>query len=515
MRLRASFALVRQRFEPKTKICFEGGIRYFVQMISHKKSFGQYFTPSVVAGALVSWVIENPRQQLLDPSCGDGQFLVHHKRSVGVELDPDQARKARDRSPGSLVHGGEFFTWSCSTKERFDAIAGNPPFIRYQSFTGEVRAQALACASLMGADFSAMTSSWAPFVIVAAGLLKPGGKMAFVVPAEIGHANYAQALIPALCNHFGKVHIVACREKLFPELSEDCWLLHCSGFGSRTSTIQLSVVDRFVPSAVAPKANRKVSLARWRAAGGRLRPFILSSEALGLYHDLTAGPDVRRLGELAATNIGYVSGANDFFHLRPSEARRFRLPDGLLRVTVRKSAQLPSSRVTVDDVKGWVDADKPVLLLDLNGIDRLPKSVRDYIDSEPGEQARQSYKCRNRRPWYAVPDIKVPDGFLSVMNGGRPQLIRNDASCVCTNSLHTVRLKSAVSFPAIQRGWNSPLTELGTELEGHPLGGGMLKLEPREAASIPVPIKKLSLGPDEGAILLDSLTIMRQWRHHA
>ena len=85
------------------------------------------------------------------------------------------------------------------------------------------------CASL-GADFSGLASSWAPFLVATASLLKPGGRMSFVVPAEIGHAPYAAPLLEYLLRRFAVVHVVAVRDKLFPDLSEDCWLLHAEGF---------------------------------------------------------------------------------------------------------------------------------------------------------------------------------------------------------------------------------------------------------------------------------------------
>ena len=41
--------------------------------------------------------------------------------------------------------------------------------------------------------------------------------MAFVVPAEIGHAPYSRPLVEYLAGHFKRVHVVAVREKLFQE----------------------------------------------------------------------------------------------------------------------------------------------------------------------------------------------------------------------------------------------------------------------------------------------------------
>ena len=190
-------------------------------MSGSQKALGQFFTPPEVAQTLVRWVITSPLQRLLNPACGDGEFLVCHRRSVGIDVDRDHTIQARVRAPGALVHEGDFFLWASRTSERFDAAAGNPPFIRYQAFAGATRERALAEAAKLGARFNGLSSSWAPFLVATAGLLRPGGRMAFVVPAEIGHAGYAEPLLEALCRHFDRVHLTAYREKLFPELSED------------------------------------------------------------------------------------------------------------------------------------------------------------------------------------------------------------------------------------------------------------------------------------------------------
>jgi adenine-specific DNA-methyltransferase len=182
-----------------------------------RKRLGQVFTPEPVARTLVGWVVQCETDRVLDPSCGDGRFLACHRASVGVELDEQEATTARRRAPWALIHQADFFLWASETQERFEATAGNPPFIRYQHFTGAIREHALGEAAKMGARFNGLTSSWAPFLVVAASLLKPGGRMAFVVPAEIGHAPYAVPALTALCRYFERVCIVAIQEKLFPE----------------------------------------------------------------------------------------------------------------------------------------------------------------------------------------------------------------------------------------------------------------------------------------------------------
>ena len=130
------------------------------------------------------------------------------------------------------------------------------------SFRGAARRRALEYFATQGIKLSGLCSSWAPFVVAAPSVLRPGGRLALVVPAEIGHAVYVRQVVRHLMDRFARVEVVAVREKLFPELAEDCWLLTAA-----------------------------------------------------------ARPGVQRLGFVARIGIGYVTGANDFLHLRPSVAR--------------------------------------------------------------------------------------------------------------------------------------------------------------------------------------------------
>ncbi|MBN1867139.1 SAM-dependent DNA methyltransferase [Candidatus Sumerlaeota bacterium] len=479
-----------------------------------RKRLGQVFTPEDVARTLVRWAVRRKTDHLLDPSCGDGRFLAHHAVSTGIELDRENARLAQERVPGATIHHTEFFTWASSTTCRFEAVAGNPPFIRYQHFAGRTRQLAIELAQRAGSTINGLASSWASFLVVTAGLLKPDGRMAFVVPAEIGHAPYASPVLSFLCSRFRQVRIVAIREKLFPDLSEDAWLLFADGFGGRTDVVELSLFDGFASFEWTGRPTRRVSLSSWRDAGCRLRKFLLSDSHLALYEASASRAGVSRLGEVANTGIGYVSGGNEFFHLRPSEAKRYGIPGRLLRIAIRRSRQLPADCVSRQTVEGWISQDEPVMLLDLRGAQKLPSTVMAYLNSERGREVRKGYKCRNRDPWYAIPDVRVPDAFLSYMSGRKPAFVRNDTECVCTNSVHAVSSKNGMSLRTIQQAWSHPLVDLSCELEGHPLGGGMLKMEPREASNVLVPIGNPHFTPSEIRILKEATAEMRGWRNY-
>ncbi|WP_081907258.1 MULTISPECIES: Eco57I restriction-modification methylase domain-containing protein [Luteibacter] len=482
-------------------------------MALSQKESGAYYTPPDVAEVLLKWAVRHEADRLLDPSCGDGRFISGHRNSVGIEQDALAAHIAIQAAPSALVHEGDFFAWATNTAERFECAAGNPPFIRYQTFKGDVREAALQMCRRVGAHFSGLASSWAPFLVATASLLKPTGRMAFVVPAEIGHAPYAVPLVEFLVNSFSVVQVIAVKKKLFPNISEDCWLLYADGYGGRTDEIRFSAIESLPRRAALPKQFTRIPVIDWKATWkGRLRPFLLANEARDLYSRIRADDASFRFGDVAQIGIGYVSGANDFFHLRPSQAKSLRIPSKFLHATVRNGRALPSQRLTPAVVKKWHDLDEQVLLLRLPRAGKVPASIERYLDSEAAHAAKEGYKCRTRDPWFSVPDVQIPDFFLSYMSGAEASLVRNEADCTCTNSVHSVRLRDGVSAELIRQTWENSLARLSCEIEGHPLGGGMLKLEPREASN--VVLSQGRLGPRETAEVRNAISTMKSWRHY-
>lgn len=485
-----------------------------MERLSQKHS-GAYYTPDAVAQSLVRWAVRSPSDRLLDPSCGDGRFIAAHRRSVGIEQDAIAGIAAKERAPWSLVHEGDFFDWASNTNEQFECVAGNPPFIRYQIFKGHTREVALALCEKLGAKFSGLTSSWAPFLVVAASLLKKGGRLGFVVPAEIGHAPYSAPLIEYLARVFSSIHIVAIKRKLFPELSEDCWLLYADGHGESTTHLRFSAIEEFSPRPEPPGRYQNVSIREWKGIWNRrLRPFLLPSATREKYLGVVTAKGTQRLGDIANVGIGYVSGANSFFHLKKSDALKWEISDDFLLPTVRNGRALPKRELTTQVVRKWIAQDEAVLLLNIPKGSKVPKSVQRYLSTEAAAQARQAYKCQQREPWYSVPDVQIPDFFLTYMSGREVSFVRNAASCTCTNSVHSVRLKNPrKDYLRVQTLWNSRFVQLSCEIEGHPLGGGMLKVEPREAAHIAL--------PDAGALrgirmsdVDDAIEVMHRWRHY-
>ncbi|MCL5884908.1 MAG: hypothetical protein M1377_06140, partial [Deltaproteobacteria bacterium] len=59
------------------------------------------------------------------------------------------------------------------------------------------------------------------------------------------------------------------------------------------------------------------------------------------------------------------------------------------------------------------------------------------------------------------------------------------------------------------------ITTLSCEIEGHPLGGGMLKIEPREAQRILLPRPSMTKDSAMEALFQEGSMTMRRWRHYS
>ena len=89
-----------------------------------------------------------------------------------------------------------------------------------------------------------------------------------------------------------------------------------------------------------------------------------------------------------------------------------------------------------------------------------------------------------------MPRVDRPDLIVTYMNNDRPRLIDNSARVEILNSVYGVRLapeRERVGREMLPVACLNSVTLLGAELVGRAYGGGLLKMEPREADKLLVP----------------------------
>jgi len=235
--------------------------------------------------------------------------------------------------------------------------------------------------------------------------------------------------------------------------------------------------------------NRRIDTSAFSQGQERLIEYFIPKKARELYRELKLSRATRRLGELADVGIGYVTGANEFFHLTLDAVRAWGIPTTFLKPSIRRSRALAGLRFTQADWRAALEAGEACYLLAIEAQDNLPKSVRQYLEHGESLGVCRAYKCRTRSPWFRVPHVYQPDAFLTYMSGETPRLVANETEAVAPNSLHILRLRPPTKLASdiLAALWQTSLTRLSAEIEGHALGGGMLKLEPTEAERVVVP----------------------------
>ena len=484
-----------------------------------RKERGAFFTPEPLA-AFIDWALRDPDDSVLEPSCGEAVFLraaAARLRELGaaptagqltgVDLHAASVDRARRRlgeaGLSARLAVADFFDYRAARPVR--AVIGNPPYIRYQDFRGAARTRARRAALAQGVGLTALASSWAAFVVHAASFLAVGGRMGLVLPAELLSVNYAAPVREFLLRRFERVRLILFDERVFPDVQEEVVLLladgHAAGPGADHIEIaQLRGLDELGGAAGLLGAAGPAAPARFDS----WRPARLGDKWTGALHSCLAyesvmGADVGAFAALDSwgrLSLGGVTGANAFFALCPARARELGLgPGDLLPLSPPGSAHLRS--LVLDDaaVRRLGGQGRATLLFSPPG--RPSAAARAYIRAGEADGVDRAYKCRVRTPWWRVPLPAKADVLVTYMNDESVCLCANLACVRHLNSVHGLRLADGarrLGAPVLALAAANSVTALGAELVGRSYGGGLLKLEPREAARLPVPSVELAAG---------------------
>lgn len=473
-----------------------------------RKSRGAFFTPEPLARYVTEWAVRSIEDRVLEPSCGEAAFLLaaverfaalapagadvpRHGVLDGVELHEESAEAARrllsQAGVKSQVRTADFFT--VPPEGTYDAVIGNPPYIRYQDFAGEARARSREAALRAGVPMSGLASSWAAFTVHSALFLRPGGRIGLVVPAELLTVNYAAVVRRFLMERFSTVRLVMFTERVFPGVLEEVVLLLADGYDptAKRGTDHCELFQ--VQNAAALEDPAIARLWKPDSPDGKWTPSLLSSAALAAYTDLIAGADFDVLETWGDTTLGMVTGNNKFFALSPQRVDELGLEQRDL---------LPLSPPGSRHLRGLTFTDAARAELGNSGsstwlfrpAEEPSAAAWDYIHAGERTGVDTAYKCRVRKPWWRVPLVRPADLLLTYMNHDTPRLTTNRAKAHHLNSVHGVYLAKEhrqLGMDLLPLAALNSMTLVGAETVGRAYGGGMLKLEPREADRLPVP----------------------------
>jgi adenine-specific DNA-methyltransferase len=485
---------------------------------------GGYYTPKYLAEFLTRWAVRTRSDYVLEPSCGDGVFIKTvadrltelgtsakwvAKQVVGCELDQFEAVRAAERLLAKGVRRamlniicGDFFLNAESLKGRFQAAVGNPPFIRYQNFPEEQRVRAFALMRTAGLRPNGLTNAWVPFVVASALALDPTGRLAMVVPAELLQVGYAAELRAYLGEAFSRITVVTFRELAFEGIQQEIVLLLCEKGNSASSIEVLELQNTAELHQYDPSTFPLNGFKRLDRSNEKWTQYYLSQSEIDLLRGLRSEARLTRLGNIAHTDIGIVTGNNDVFVVSAEEARKRGLERHVQRL-VGRSSQMGGLILHKSDWESNAELGQRAFLLNLPplALSKLPAGIRRYIEEAESAGHHKGYKCSIRKVWYQVPSVYVPDAFLLRQVHSYPKLVVNEASATCTDTIHRVRFKRKIEPRRLAATFLNSMTFAFAEILGRSYGGGVLELEPSEADLLPIVLD----GDGLDAVKLDRL----------
>lgn len=465
-----------------------------------RRTLGRFDTPRPLAQALTDWAVQDAGATVLEPSCGGGvivQSVISRLAEIGAK-HPDRKIWACDIDPRALnetsrsvapyapkLIAGNFLNLSSSAFDdtKFSVILGNPPYVRLHTMDAATRK--IARNSLPAPDLlNARASLWAYFPIHAFKLLSVGGRMGWVLPEAILHAEYGKEVLRWATQRFERCIAVSLRERCFAAdgAQERVVMLLLSGAGRQASQdvemVEYATADKCIAALSKLADSHSSPLPR---VNGHVVPHLVSDMATIAANMLGTCTDLKRFGDFFDVKIGVVTGNNDFFVLSESKRISAKLNRRHFQRIISKFADLGEGFGFNQGLSEKTDARVWLLHPNPSSVDRrLTNYLRQYTKSEI-----ERNRTMAKRSYWQVPVLEdVPDAFLRYMGKNAPRVVLNHAGYYCTNTIHRVffnRGLSKAAQRAICLSLHSSYSQLSAEFEGRQYGSGVLKLEPSES----------------------------------
>lgn len=464
---------------------------------SAQKLQGSYYTPAWIADFVARWIYGYGARDVLEPSCGDGVFFqsfsdigAEEINIIGFDTDSCAILQSKQRKISSKIHltlrNEDFLNWAIKNYKvgcpiRFDAIVGNPPFIRYQYLEKSMQQSAQTLFSAMGQKFTKHTNAWLPFVLASIAFLKPGGHIGMIIPAEIINVLYAQGIRDYLISECDRILLVDPEDIWFEDTLQGAMLLLAEKKTDMAKEAELGIIRtvgkeftmgdpvsffngaEYLPSSF---FTRKWTYALLTKKEAEAFNRIKESAAIYLFH------------QLADVDVGIVTGANKFFLVPDETVKQYRLAD-VAHPMFGRSEHCRGIIYDAEQHQKNAENGYPTNFIYFES-EEIGRAHQDYLAVGENEGIPSRYKCRIRTPWYKVPSVYSSRVNMLKRSNGMPRLILNEIEAYNTDTAYRISPKDGVHAESLVYCFINSITALSAELEGRFYGGGVLELVPSE-----------------------------------
>ena len=465
---------------------------------------GQFWTPDWVAEFMIAYVLCDRPKRLLDPALGAGVFFraaKQHAESRGFELslfgrDVDSGVIEQARRSGLSIDDLQHLEIRDFVldppSEKFPAIVVNPPYLRHHRLSlPQKMALRVFARTAIGRRIDGRAGLHVYFLIRALQTLSPGGRLGYLVSADICEGVFAQTLWQWIASKYKLDAVIDFSSEAapFPDVDTNA-LVFCiqnappSKYLNWIKCHQRSSEE--LTSLLLGKARKKNHTIEVH------RRDLAEAISTGLSRPPSqAEVDRYTLGDFASVRRGIVTGANDFFFMTLAKAKQLGIPEALLTKAVGRTRDVVGEDFSPEDVERLEALGRPTRLLNVNNLsfDQLPASVQAYLKEGEKRGFDQKTLIQTRKPWYRT-EVRIPPPILFAYLGRRnARFIRNCAGVVPLTCLLCV-YPNHDDTNFLDRLWrvlSHPQTVNNLRKVGKSYGGGAIKVEPRALERLPLP----------------------------
>ncbi len=441
---------------------------------------------------MVRWALANRPRRILDPAVGPGAFVEAIERMFAnrrasnkpridlCDVDGRMIRCVGERRQGVAVRLRHEDFISGDFRERYDAIVANPPYVRHHHLKypeSVLRVLDRICRRRL----SRLTNLYGLFLIKIWSLLSPRGRAAVIMPAEWLNADFGVPLKAFLLEENAIdaiVHFDPAVRVFDDALTTSAILLLRRGRQAR-EPVRLCKVST-IQEMRGLNLNRREGVsssqldptAKWSALFDGKRP---------------VGAPIAKLGDVASCVRGIATGANDYFTLRESDRRRWRIDRRDLKPCITKARQLDGGLTTAATVRRLVEEDERIYLLSPRR--PLSTAVRNYLAEGRRRGIERRYLPAHRPVWY-LPERRRPAPILvSVFARGQFRFVLNRAGVLNLTAYHGIypRTASNRGIRLLYEYLASGEGQQELRRQCRIYADGLLKVEPRDVEATAVP----------------------------
>lgn len=465
--------------------------------LKERNKMGQFSTPYPLACQICDYMLNLTGRNIesfLEPSMGTGAFysalsekaLVH--RSVGYEIDEHYFLPSQKLwSDYSIqLYNQDFLT--SSPKEEFSLIISNPPYSRHHHIPPSYK-QVLSerIEEKFGLKISGLAGLHIYFMLLSTLWLKEEGYSCWLVPTECLYVNYGRELKKFLLNDVDliAIHSFDNKDVQFSDALVSSSVIVFSKRSNSNQTVRFS----WGPDINNPKENHYVHKSCLNPSQKWNKEQIIDKESVG--------SSIITIGTFFRIQRGIATGDNGFFIVDDTVKASYNMPTSVLTPVIPPPRKLRSNIYSLADLS----TDNQYLITCRQDIDEIKRScsgLYEYLKKGELEGVNLRANCKHRLPWYALERREISPILVSYMGreSGDDRLpirfILNQAGAIATNSYLCLypkdEYKQNFIYPSVLEKVWSTLTSISPivlRTYGRSYGGGLLKWEPKELASIP------------------------------